>query len=145
MSIGLHWGTVLTNGKLVTGPAVSAVLRIAELAGSSQLLVSQHALHRIPKVTQARCAPVAGSVGDELELYALPWGDERGLARQVRIEESGEQFALPGQDIVAFGRLDALADGTRSSSGRRCRCDQGLRTTRTGDDTAVSRKRAVLL
>jgi hypothetical protein len=106
---------VLTNGKLVTGPAVSAVARIAELAGSSQLLLSQHALHRIPKVTQALCTPVGGSVGDELELYSLPWGDERGLARQVRVEESGEQFALPSQDIIAFGRLDALADGTRAN------------------------------
>src|SRR5215475_748892 len=59
MSIGLHWGTVLTNGKLVTGPAVSAVTQIAEVAGSSQFLLSQHALHRIPKVTQAPCTPVA--------------------------------------------------------------------------------------
>jgi hypothetical protein len=115
VSIGLHWGTVLTNGKLVTGPAVPAVARIAELAGSSQLLLSQHALHRIPKVTQALCTPVTGSVGDELELYSLPWGDERGLARQVRIEESGELLVLPGQDIIAFGRLDALADGTRAN------------------------------
>jgi hypothetical protein len=115
VSIGLHWGTVLTNGKLVTGPAVSAVARIAELAGSSQLLLSQHALHRIPKVTQALCTPVAGSVGDELELYSLPWGDERGFARQVRIEESGELVVLPSHDIIAFGRLDALADGTRAN------------------------------
>ena len=98
-----------------SGPAVPAVARIAELAGASQLLLSQHALHRIPKVTQTQCTPVGGSVGDELELYALPWGDERGLARQVRVEESGEQLALPGQDIIAFGRLDALADGTRAN------------------------------
>jgi hypothetical protein len=115
VAIGLHWGTVLTNGKLVTGPAVSAVVRIAEVAVSSQLLLSQHALHRIPKVTQALCMPVAESIGDELELYSLPWGDERGLARQVWVEESKEQFALPSQDIIAFGRLDALADGTRAN------------------------------
>ncbi|TMQ23409.1 MAG: CHAT domain-containing protein [Deltaproteobacteria bacterium] len=115
VSIGHHWGTVLTNGKLVTGPAVSAVARIAEVAGSSQLLLSQHALHRIPKVTQALCTPVTESIGDELELYSLPWGDERGLARQVRIEESGEQLVLPSRDIIAFGRLDALADGTRAN------------------------------
>jgi hypothetical protein len=115
VSIGLHWGIVLTNGRLVTGPAVGAVARIAEVAGSSQLLLSQHALHRIPKVTQALCTPVAESIGDELELYSLPWGDERGLACKVRIEESGEQLVLPIQDIIAFGRLDALADGTRAN------------------------------
>lgn len=115
VSIGLHWGTVLTNGKLVTGPAVSAVARIAEVAGASRLVMSQHALHRIPKVTQALCTPVAASIGDDLELYSLPWSDERGLARNVRIEESGEQVVLPSQDVIAFGRLDALADGTRAN------------------------------
>src|SRR6185295_17253396 len=72
-------------------------------------------LHRIPKVTQALCTPVAESIGDELELYSLPWGDDRGLARKVRIEESGELVVLPSQDIIAFGRLDALADGTRAN------------------------------
>ena len=97
VSIGLHWGTVLTNGKLVTGPAVPAVARIAELAEASQLLLSQHALHRIPKVTQTQCTPVGGSVGDEPELYALPWGDERGLARQVRVEDAAEQLVLPAR------------------------------------------------
>ena len=115
VSIGMHWGTVLTNGRLVAGPSVGVVSRIAEVAGRSRLLLSQHALNRIPRVTQALCAPVDESIGDDIELYSLPWGDERGLARQVRIEESGEQFALPAQDIIAFGRLDALVDGTRAN------------------------------
>jgi hypothetical protein len=115
VSIGLHWGTVLTNGRLVTGPSVDVVARIAEVADRGRLLLSQHALNRIPRVTQALCTPVAESIGDEIELYSLPWGDERGLACKVWIEESGEQLLLPNQDIIAFGRLDALVDGTRAN------------------------------
>jgi hypothetical protein len=115
VSIGLHWGTVLTNGRLVTGPSVDAVARIAEVAGRSRLLVSQHALNRIPRVTQALCTPVVESIGDGIELYTLPWADERGLVCKVRIEESGEQLVLPRQDTIAFGRLDALFDGTRAN------------------------------
>jgi hypothetical protein len=115
VSIGLHWGTVLTNGRLVTGPSVDVVTRIAEVAGRGRFLVSQHALNRIPKVTQALCTPVAESIGDGIELYSLPWADERGLACKVWIEESGEQLVLPSQDIIAFGRLDALVDGTRAN------------------------------
>jgi CHAT domain len=115
VAIGIHWGTVLTNGRLVTGPSVDVVTRIAEAAGRGRLLLSQHALNQIPKVTQALCTPVAESVGNELALYSLPWGDDRGLACRVWIEESGEQLALPNQDIIAFGRLDALADGTRAN------------------------------
>jgi hypothetical protein len=88
---------------------------LAEAAGRGRLLLSQHALNRIPKVTQALCTPVAESIGDEIELYSLPWGDERGLACKVWIEESGEQLPLPRQDIIAFGRLDALVDGTRAN------------------------------
>jgi hypothetical protein len=115
VAIGLHWGTVLTNGRLVTGPSVDAVARIAEAAGRSRLLVSQHALNRIPRVTQALCTPVVESVGDGIELYTLPWADERGLVCKVWIEESGEQLVLPRQDTIAFGRLDALVDGTRAN------------------------------
>lgn len=115
VSIGLHWGTVLTNGRLVTGPSMDVVGRIAEVAGRGRLLLSQHAFNRIPRVTQALCTPVAESIGHEIELYSLPWGDERGLACKVWIEESGEQFLLPSQDIIAFGRLDALVDGTRAN------------------------------
>ena len=115
VAIGLHWGTVLTNGRLVTGAAVDTVARIAEGAGNRRILLSQHALNRIPKVTQALCAPVAESIGDEIALYSLPWCDERGLASKVWIEETSEQLALPAQDIIAFGRLDALADGTRAN------------------------------
>lgn len=115
VSIGLHWGTVLTNGRLVTGAPVDVVARIAEVAGRGRLLLSQHALNRIPKVTQALCTPVTEAVGDGIELYSLPWGDERGLVCKVWIEESGEQLALPNQDIITFGRLDALVDGTRAN------------------------------
>lgn len=115
VAIGLHWGPVLTNGRLVTGPSVSTVVRIAEAAGRSRVLLSQHALNQIQRVTQAICAPVASSIGDDLELYSLPWGDERWLINKVRIEESGELFSLPPQDIIGFGRLDALVDGTRAN------------------------------
>jgi hypothetical protein len=115
VAIGIHWGTVLTNGRLVIGPSVDAVARIAEVAGRGRCLLSRQAINQIPRVTQALCAPVAESMGDDLELYSLPWGDERGLACKVWIEESGEQLALPNQDVIAFGRLDALVDGTRAN------------------------------
>jgi hypothetical protein len=115
VAIGLHWGTVLSNGRLVTGPSVDTVARIAEAAGPSRVLLSQHALNQIPKMTQALCAPVAESIGDGFELYTLPWADERGLVCKVRIEESGDVLVLPRQDTIAFGRLDALVDGTRAN------------------------------
>ena len=40
-----------------------------------------------------------------VELLALDWRDANLFPRSLRIEETGEQLALPGQDIVAFGRL----------------------------------------
>jgi class 3 adenylate cyclase len=119
LSIGLHHGPVLSNGKLVTGAAVDTVARIAELAGASELLLSQQALNQAPRVTQALGRPVSTlhvpEARETISLYALPWVGEQRLPSTVMIEETGEEVPLPRQDIIAFGRLDALADGTRAN------------------------------
>lgn len=116
LRIGLHHGPVLSNGKVVTGAAVDTAARIAEAAGPSELLLSQQALNQAPRVTQALGRPVSTldvpEPRDTISLYALPWAGEQGLLPAVVIEETAEELVLPRQDIIAFGRLDALADGT---------------------------------
>jgi hypothetical protein len=119
VSIGLHHGPVLSNGKLVTGAAVDAAARIAGTAGPSELLLSRQALNQAPRVTQALGRPVSTldvpETRETISLYALPWGGEQRLPSAVVIEGTAEEVPLPRQDIIAFGRLDALADGTRAN------------------------------
>ncbi|WP_428264813.1 CHAT domain-containing protein [Haliangium sp.] len=117
--MGLHYGPVLSNGKLVTGVAVELAARIASAAGQSEVLLSQNALNQAPRVTQAVCQPVStikhADLDMAIELYRLPWTGDQHLPSVVEIEESGEEMSLPKQDIIAFGRLDSLADGTRAN------------------------------
>jgi class 3 adenylate cyclase len=118
-SVGLHYGSVLSNGKIVTGASVDIAARIAESAGPSEILLSQQALNQVPRVTQAMCRPVSSlslaEPGEPLELYGLPWGGDLRLPTAVSIDESREELALPRQDVISFGRLDSLADGTRAN------------------------------
>jgi class 3 adenylate cyclase len=43
-SVGLHYGPVLSNGRIVTGASVDVAARIAETAGPSEILLSLQAL-----------------------------------------------------------------------------------------------------
>lgn len=117
--IGLHYGPVLTNDKIVTGPHVELTARIAEAARSSEILVSKPALQNGPRMLQVQCRPVAAVKldvsGKPLEVLTLPWRDAQRLPSSVFIEEMDAEIPLPQQDIIAFGRLDTLADGTQAN------------------------------
>jgi hypothetical protein len=119
LGIGLHYAAVLSDGKLVMGAAVDATARIAEATGPSELLLSHQALNQAPRVTQALGRPVSTlhvpETRETLSLYGLPWGGEQRLPTKVVIDGTGEEITLPRQDIITFGRLDALADGTRAN------------------------------
>jgi class 3 adenylate cyclase len=119
VAIGLHYGTVLSNGKIVTGVSVDITARIADTAGPSEILLSQQALNHVSRITQATCQPVSllrlPELGDEVKLHCLPWGSDLHVPTAVSIDESLEDIVLPRQDVIAFGRLDTLADGTRAN------------------------------
>ncbi len=100
-AIGLRWGTVLTNGRLVHegGGGGGGADRRGRGQPADHLL-SQHALNRIQKVTQALCAPVHRvDRCQQIALYSLPWCDERGLACKVWIESPASSWraADPGR------------------------------------------------
>jgi len=114
--IGLHYGPVLSNGKLVTGPNVDVTSQIAETADNGEILWSQTAFEQAPRITQAHSHVVStlqmeGSTPG-LAIYRLPWREVRGLPNSVYVEETGQEIPLPKQDIISFGRLDNLPGGT---------------------------------
>lgn len=117
--IGVHFGAVLSNGKLVTGGDVAVATRIADSADKSALLLSRRALEHAPRVTQAHCRLVSSiqvnDVGTQLEVYNLPWREARRLPNSVFIEETENEHVLPQQDVISFGRLDRLPDGSKAN------------------------------
>lgn len=113
---GLHHGSVLSDGDRVAGAATAAALDIASASPGNVLWLSQEALAHTSTVMRAGCVPLEGvdviSEGRHLELFSLSLRDGEMIPEAVVIENTSERLPLPTQDIISFGRLDKLPDGT---------------------------------
>jgi len=116
MRIGLHHGSTLTDGNRVAGDTVDVTARIAEAMTGSDVWLSQEALAHTSNIVRAGCQPVEDNdiiaTDKRLALFSLELcsGDIR--PESVSIENTKQDIALPRQDIISFGRLDKLPDGT---------------------------------
>ncbi|MEM9494247.1 MAG: FHA domain-containing protein, partial [Myxococcota bacterium] len=117
--VGLHQGPVITDGQLVTGRQVAVSGHITQAARNGEILLSEDALRAAPKLTQALCTAVESIESDELskplQLYAFSWRNTSRLPTAVLVEDSGEEIALPEQDLISFGRLDKLPNGAAAN------------------------------
>lgn len=116
--LGLHWGSVLTDGAVVSGDAVNLCARVAASADPGEIRLTREAFLELGRLHRLECRAL-GMVGLKgvaapIELLALDWRDQAVFPRRLRIDETHEDIALPQQDIVAFGRL-AEHDGQRAN------------------------------
>lgn len=114
--VGLHFGPVLSDGDVVSGPQVEVVKTIADTSRNGEILLSEQALRATPKLTQALCIPSEAidlpNDKQPLQLYALSWRNNNRIPAVVRVEHTEQEIPLPAQDLISFGRLDALPNGT---------------------------------
>jgi class 3 adenylate cyclase len=107
--IGLHWGSVLTDGNLVTGDSVHVAARVARVALPGAICLTRQAFLEFDPALRVMCQPIGTrelkGVAQPVELLELDWRDPAAFPRLVLIEETGLQLTLPQQDIVSFGRL----------------------------------------
>lgn len=116
--IGVHWGSVLTDGAAVTGDAVHVAARVARAADPGAILLTRQAFLEFGPGLRLQCHPRGArelkGLAHPIELLEFDWRDPGTFPRSLVIEESGERLALPQQDIVSVGRL-AEYEGARAN------------------------------
>ncbi len=107
--IGIHYGPVLTDGVNVNGDSVNYCSRITGTANPGEVRVTKEAFLALSDVRyRLKChmlPPVSvKGIDRPAEVMALDWRDQDAFPTIVKLE-TGEQFVLPEQDIISFGRL----------------------------------------
>jgi class 3 adenylate cyclase len=107
--IGLHWGSVLTDGNMVTGDSVHVAARVARAAEAGGVCLTRQVFLEFGPAMRLNCRPIGTrtlkGLAQPADLLELDWRDPSAFPRRVLIEETEEHIALPQQDIVSFGRL----------------------------------------
>ncbi|MBI5545035.1 MAG: adenylate/guanylate cyclase domain-containing protein [Deltaproteobacteria bacterium] len=108
--IGIHFGPVLTDGTMVSGDSVNLASRVTSTAEPGEIRLTREAFREISHPTRrisCKSQPPATLKGipRPVELMIMDWRDRSVFPASFRIEETGEELALPDQDIVTFGRL----------------------------------------
>ncbi len=118
LRIGMHWGTVLTDGEAVCGDAVNLCSRVAGSAQAGETRLTREVFRKLGLAHRLNClfldAVTLKGVASTVEVYAFEWRDPGLFPRRFVIEETNEEVTLPLQDIVTFGRL-AEHDGLRAN------------------------------
>jgi class 3 adenylate cyclase len=107
--IGVHWGPVLTDGKVTTGDAANLCARVTASADVGEIRLTRDAFQTLAPLRQVHCRPLGAvvlkGIGRQVELYSLDWRDHALFPTCFRLEETRVEAPLPLQDIIAFGRL----------------------------------------
>lgn len=113
---GMHQGQAFTDGNLVVGEAAEVVVRIAQSADNNLLWLSHEAMQQTSTLVRSSCQPVENSDvisrGQRVPVFWMPLRATETIPESVLIESTDEELPLPRQDIISFGRLDKLPDGT---------------------------------
>ena len=115
LRIGIHHGSVLTDGLAVTGDAVNLCARVAASAAEGEVRLTRAAASEISDlVRRLSCAPIGPVVLKGLDrpvdLLSFDWRDPAKFPSRVKIVETGAEIALPNKDFLSFVRL-ADAEG----------------------------------
>jgi len=105
----IHWGSVLTDGVIVTGDAVNLCARLTRVARPQAIIMSRVAFQELPNPERLRCHALPRvaleGVADPIEVVDFQWRDTTRFPTRVHVEETGQQIPLPDQPTITFGRL----------------------------------------
>jgi class 3 adenylate cyclase len=106
---GLHHGPVLTDGDAVTGDAVNLAARVCASGQPGEIRITEAAFRELSPQRRLLCRGIGQvalkGVAEPVPLMALEWRDKSRFAARLRVLETGEEFPIPVQDTITFGRL----------------------------------------
>ncbi|MGC4122613.1 MAG: adenylate/guanylate cyclase domain-containing protein [Myxococcales bacterium] len=108
--IGIHFGPALTDGVMVSGDSVNLAARVTSTAEPGEIRLTREAHREISQPARriaCKSLPPATlkGISRPVELLLMDWRDRSIFPTGFKIEETGEELALPDQDIICFGRL----------------------------------------
>jgi class 3 adenylate cyclase len=116
--IGMHWGSVLTDGQAVTGDSVHVAARVARVAEPGTAYLTREVYRELGPGLRLHCrsrgAHELKGVTQPVVAFELDWRDPMAFPRRALIEETGNEIELPQQDIISFGRLSEH-EGSRAN------------------------------
>ncbi len=107
--IGIHHGSVLTDGVQVTGDSVNMCARVTKSACPGEIRLTKEAFYACTdpwhRASCRRIPPAAlDGIDCPVDLLVLDWRDRATFPTRVRFD-NGEVYPLPDQDVISFGRL----------------------------------------
>lgn len=114
----LHWGPVITDGKIFAGDTVNQCAKVCASARPGDIRMTASGYAELDSRLRSLChvvrmEPLAGMV-QPMALYSLCPQDLMDIPTHLRIEETQEHLELPEQPIVRLGRLLDV-NGTRAN------------------------------
>ena len=107
--VGLHYGPVLTDDKVVSGDAVKLCSNVAGTGKGAEVRLTRALFAELSKEHRLRCRGVAPmpmpGQAEPLELLQLEWRSAESVPTKARVRETGEEMPLPQRDTITFGRL----------------------------------------
>lgn len=107
--VGLHHGTVLSDGVIVTGDAVHEAARVAGSARGGEIRLSAETLGWLPPALRMRARSLGRialkGLPEPIEVALLAWRDPSRFPTRVINETTGEVITLPDLESIRFGRL----------------------------------------
>jgi class 3 adenylate cyclase len=109
LRIGVHFGHVLTDGKVVTGDPVNLASRITSTCEAGEIRLSGAAVQELANRHRVLCRSVGATtlkgIPTPIELMVLTWQEPAEVPTFVRVDETGLSFLLPEKEVITFGRL----------------------------------------
>ena len=108
--IGVHWGSVLTDGTIVTGDSVNLCARVASTSEIGSIRVTKQAFMELSGAKRVRCKNLPAldlkGIAQPVDVLEFSWRDPVQFPTAVIVDETGDRHKLPpGKDTVTFGRL----------------------------------------